>query len=77
KKALSKKVAEEYMQFVLLNGKLSINARDISTKEIIALINKSRLKASTWDEYISKNHDTNFYSKYSMLITKIPSGMVI
>lgn len=42
------------MQFDLLNGKLSINASDISTKEIIALINKSRLKASTWDQYISK-----------------------
>ncbi|AJI45588.1 heavy metal translocating P-type ATPase [Francisella tularensis subsp. novicida] len=77
KKALSKKVAEEYMQFDLLNGKLSINSSDISTKEIIALINKSGLKASTWDQYISKNHDTNFYSKYSRLITTIISGMFI
>ncbi|APA82437.1 heavy metal translocating P-type ATPase [Francisella tularensis] len=77
KKALSKKVAEEYMQFDLLNGKLSINASGISTKEIIALINKSGLKASTWDQYISKNHDTNFYSKYSRLITTITSGMFI
>ncbi|APC94813.1 heavy metal translocating P-type ATPase [Francisella tularensis] len=77
KKALSKKVAEEYMQFDLLNGKLSINSSDISTKEIIALINKSGLKASTWDQYISKNHDTNFYSKYSRLITTITSGMFI
>lgn len=35
------------MQFDLLSGKLSINSSDISTKEIIALVNKSGLKAST------------------------------
>ncbi|MBK2356084.1 heavy metal translocating P-type ATPase [Francisella hispaniensis] len=77
KKALNKKVAEEHMQFDLLNGKLSISSSNISTKEIIALINKSGLKASTWDQYISKNHDTNFYSKYSRLITTIISGIFI
>ncbi|APC92133.1 MULTISPECIES: heavy metal translocating P-type ATPase [Francisella] len=77
KKALAKKVAEQSMQFDLLNGKLSINASDISTKEIIALIKKSGLKASTWDEYISKNRDTNFYNKHSRLITTIISGIFI
>ena len=47
KKALSKKITEQHMQFDLLSGKLSINSSDISTKEIISLINKSGLKAST------------------------------
>ncbi|GAB4221733.1 MAG: heavy metal translocating P-type ATPase [Francisella sp.] len=77
KKALRKKVPESCMQFDLLNGKLSIQNGNITTKEIINLINKSGLKAISWEQYITKNNSDSFYKKYLKLTTTIISGICI
>lgn len=77
KKALNKKIPEDSLEFDLLNGKLSIRDQDISQKEIISLIKKSGLNASSWSDYITKDQNSNFVSKYSKLITIIISGLLI
>lgn len=77
KKALSKKIPENSMQFDLLNGKLSIDNQNISEKEIITLIKKAGLKAITWGEHITENQNTGFLTKHSRLITTLLSGAFI
>lgn len=77
KKALNKKISEDNMEFDLLNGKLSIKGHQISEKEIISLIKKSGLNASSWDEYITKDQNSSFLSRYLRLITTIISGLLI
>ncbi|AIT09318.1 metal ABC transporter ATPase [Candidatus Francisella endociliophora] len=77
KKALNKKIPEDNMEFDLLNGKLSIKDQDISQKEIISLIKKSGLNASSWDDYITKDQNSNFLNKYAKLITTSISGLLI
>lgn len=77
KKALNKSVAEENMQFDLLNGKLLINQSDISSKEIISLIKKSGLNATSWKDHISNNQNPSFINKHLRLITTLISGILI
>ncbi|MEY8674150.1 heavy metal translocating P-type ATPase [Francisella philomiragia] len=77
KKALSKKIAADSMQFDLLNGKLSIDNQNVSEKEIIALIKKAGLKAITWDERITESQNISFLTKHSRLITTLLSGVFI
>ncbi|APC97996.1 heavy metal translocating P-type ATPase [Francisella frigiditurris] len=81
KKALAKNVPEDQLQFDLLNSKLLIEQspnNQISAKEIVALIKKSGLKATTWDEHI-KNNDENqsFWKRHLRLITTLFSGLFI
>ncbi|WP_432773426.1 hypothetical protein [Francisella salimarina] len=77
KKTLSKKIAVDSMQFDLLNGKLSIDNQNVPEKEIITLIKKTGLKATTWDEHITESQNINFLTKYSRLITTLLSGVFI
>lgn len=83
KKALSKNINEDQLQFDLLNGKLITHPnkdqnQQINPKEIIDLIKKTGLKTVLWSEYVNtKNQPQSFLKRNLRLITTILSGIFI